>query len=161
MFNGYFNEPELTAQAFDSDGFAYSGDIGYFDEENYIHVIGRKKFQLKCMDYSFTPLEIEEIINQIEGIAASCVIGIYEESEGNDIVYAFVIKEEEKKELDEKFITSFVAENSSEMKRITGKVIFVKEFPRTPSHKVRYGELKKIAQEIHEKAHNTKNFYAE
>jgi acyl-coenzyme A synthetase/AMP-(fatty) acid ligase len=149
MFNSYFNEPELSLEAFDSDGWGYSGDIGYFDDDGFLYIVDRIKHILKFKDYMFTPHEVEEVINQIDGVTSSCVVGVHDSLIDYDITYAFVIKN--KKELDEDFIINYVAKNTSKMRRITGAVIFVEEFPTTPTRKIKINALKEIACKAHER----------
>lgn len=48
VVSGYFNNPQATANAFDEQGFFYSGDIGYYDEEGFIYVKDRIKELIKC-----------------------------------------------------------------------------------------------------------------
>lgn len=146
MFDGYFNDPELTKSAFDLEGWCYTGDVGYFDDDGAIFVVDRVKHMLKFSHIIITPLEIESIINEIEGVISSCVVGVYEE--GNDIIFAFVIKDE-KVELSEKFIENYVNEKVIDVKRIRGGVHFVKEFPLTPTGKVKNRELRETAEKIY------------
>lgn len=43
MFQGYYNNPEATAKAFDEDGWFRSDDFGFLDEDGYIYLKDRKK----------------------------------------------------------------------------------------------------------------------
>lgn len=67
--NGYFNNPELTdmkfiADVFDSNSKMYlTGDLGFLDEENCIHYIGRRDFQVKINGFRIELEEIDKIFN--------------------------------------------------------------------------------------------------
>jgi acyl-CoA synthetase (AMP-forming)/AMP-acid ligase II len=50
--------PEATSASF-RDGWFYTGDLGYFDQEGYLFVVGRKKDMVKSGGISIYPLEIE------------------------------------------------------------------------------------------------------
>ena len=59
--HGYYKNPEATNASF-RDGWFYTGDLGYFDEEGYLFVAGRKKDMVKSGGISIYPLEIESVI---------------------------------------------------------------------------------------------------
>ncbi|XP_070508337.1 uncharacterized protein [Chironomus tepperi] len=155
-FSGYFGDPDSYAAVFDSEGFAKTGDVGYFDDKGQIYIIDRIKHMLKVKGFQITPLEIEKVINEIEGIRMSCVVGVFDDKLFDDIVYAFVIKDKSKEELTEEFVVDYVNRKLIEVKRITGGVQFVDSIPMTPSGKPLYREVKKIAVEIHENKKNSK-----
>jgi 4-coumarate--CoA ligase len=71
------------------------GDMGYLDDEGFIYLIGRKKEILKYQNYHVSPVELENIINQIEGVKESCVVGVQSE-DGNDVIYAVVRRNNDK-----------------------------------------------------------------
>lgn len=95
---------------------------------------------------AFTSQEIEEIINEIDGVIASDVVGVFDD--GIDLVYAFVIIDPSKN-LTEDEIKKFVSDRVIEQKRIKG-LKFLKKFPMTATGKVDKRELKKIAKIMHE-----------
>lgn len=109
---------------------------------------------LKVKGFQITPHQIEKVINEIEGVQMSCVVGVFDDQLFDDIVYAFVIKDKNKEELTEKFIIDYVNGKLIDVKKITGGVHFVDAIPLTPSGKALYREIKKIAAEIHKKSRN-------
>jgi acyl-CoA synthetase (AMP-forming)/AMP-acid ligase II len=72
---GYYRNPEATNASF-RDGWFYTGDLGYFDEEGYLFVAGRKKDMIKSGGISIYPLEIESVIYSHPDILEAAVIGV-------------------------------------------------------------------------------------
>ncbi|XP_070507516.1 probable 4-coumarate--CoA ligase 3 [Chironomus tepperi] len=145
-FLGYFNDFESTAESHDSSGFLRTGDAGYFDESGRIYIIDRIKHMIKSIgSYKVTPIEIESIINEIDGVIQSCVVGVFDEEVFYDKINAFVIKDQARDDLTEEFIVNFVNGKVIDEKKISGGVYFIDRFPMTPSGKVLNRELKKIA----------------
>jgi crotonobetaine/carnitine-CoA ligase len=72
---GYFRDPERTAET-KRDGWIYTGDIGYQDEEGYFFFVGRKKEVIRRRGELISPSEIESVINSHPSVAESTVIGI-------------------------------------------------------------------------------------
>lgn len=99
-FLGYFNNPVQTKEMLDDEGWIHSGDIGKFDNEGYLFIVDRKKDILKFNGFQVSPSEIEMIINKIDGVLTSCVVGVCN-SNSNDIIYAFVVPSNNQKHLKE------------------------------------------------------------
>lgn len=73
---GYYNQPELTAQAIDSEGWFHTGDTGYFDPDGYLFITGRTKSMFKTsMGKFINPEVIEEKMKQSPFILDMMVIG--------------------------------------------------------------------------------------
>ena len=73
---GYYKDPELTAQVIDSDGFFHTGDIGFFDENNFLTVSDRKKEIFKLSNGKYVlPQVIENKLKEILFIDQAFVIG--------------------------------------------------------------------------------------
>ena len=89
LARGYFRQPELTVKTF-RDGWLYSGDIGYLDEDGFLYVVDRKKEMIITGGYNVYPREIEEIAHSVEGIFEVAAIGVPDERLGERIV-AFVV----------------------------------------------------------------------
>jgi long-chain acyl-CoA synthetase len=75
LMQGYWNRPAETAETL-RDGWLYTGDIGYLDEDRYLFLTSRKKDLIKCGGFQVWPREIEEILMTHPAIAEVCVGGI-------------------------------------------------------------------------------------
>ncbi|KAG5669217.1 hypothetical protein PVAND_017109 [Polypedilum vanderplanki] len=148
-FLGYLDEPEQTKEAYDGEWFK-TGDIGYFDDEGFFYIIDRKKEILIYQGFLTTPSELETIINKIDGVMSSCVVGVHQESIASDIIHAFVIVDESKN-LTEFQIENFVNSKVIDEKKLRGGVHFIKDFPLTASGKVSRKELKNLAKNSYTK----------
>lgn len=144
---GYFQQEEKTREAFDDEGWMRMGDLGFFDDEGFLHITGRKKETMKFNNFQVLPAELEELINSIDGVEGSSVLGVLDENLGNDIIFAFV-KKSSNSNVNEQDIVDFVHGKVIDAKKIRGGVHFVDSFPLTPSGKVKKNELKKVAEKI-------------
>lgn len=80
---GYHRDPELTESVMDNDGFFHTGDIGRFDENGNLFIVGRKK-ELLAYPFYVSPHQIEEVLLGSSAIKMVCVVGVV-----NDIGYEF------------------------------------------------------------------------
>jgi fatty-acyl-CoA synthase len=76
VFKEYFNMPEATAAAKDSDGWFYSGDMGMFDENGDLRLVGRMKDMYITGGYNVYPAEVEEQISRYPGVLLNAVIPV-------------------------------------------------------------------------------------
>jgi len=74
-------------------GWLKTGDLGYMDEDNYLHYVGRSKEMYISGGYNVYPLEIESYLNAYPGINTSAIIEVPVEIWG-EVGYAFVVPEE-------------------------------------------------------------------
>jgi long-chain acyl-CoA synthetase len=72
---GYWGHPTETADMI-RDGWVYTGDIGYLDEDGYLFIIDRKKDLIKSSGFQVWPREIEEVIASLPEVDDVCVAGI-------------------------------------------------------------------------------------
>jgi malonyl-CoA/methylmalonyl-CoA synthetase len=91
VFKGYWRNPEKTAAEFRADGFFVSGDIGRFDADGYLHIVGRAKDLVISGGFNVYPAEVEAEIDRIEGVAESAVIGLPDRDFG-EAVTAVVVR---------------------------------------------------------------------
>ncbi|HQT79097.1 MAG TPA: AMP-binding protein [Rhodopila sp.] len=88
---GYWGKPEVTAESF-VDGWLRTGDIGLFDEQGFLHYLGRRKEMLKVRGMSVFPSEIEVILGKHPAIAAAAVIGVPDAERGQIPLAALTLK---------------------------------------------------------------------
>jgi acyl-CoA synthetase (AMP-forming)/AMP-acid ligase II len=79
LFEGYYKDPAKTAEAFDSDGFFHTGDIGSFDAEGQIMFHGRIKDMLKVGGENVAAAEIESHLARHPAVKLAQVVGIPDE----------------------------------------------------------------------------------
>jgi long-chain acyl-CoA synthetase len=75
IMKGYWKNPEETANIL-RDGWLYTGDIGYQDEDGYVFIVDRKKDLIKPGGFQVWPREVEEVIAAHPAILEVCVAGI-------------------------------------------------------------------------------------
>ena len=89
--HGYYKNPEATNASF-RDGWFYTGDLGYFDEEGYLFVAGRKKDMVKSGGISIYPLEIESVLYGHADVLEAAVIGVPDPQWGEAVKAVIVLK---------------------------------------------------------------------
>ena len=75
IMQGYWNKPEETANML-REGWLYTGDIGYQDEDGYVFIVDRKKDLIKPSGFQVWPRDLEEVIATHPSVAEVCVGGI-------------------------------------------------------------------------------------
>ena len=140
VFKGYWEMPEKTKEDFSKDGFFNTGDKGLIDEDGYISIVGRSKDMIISGGLNVYPKEIESLIDKIEGVLESAVIGLSDEDLGERVV-AIIVPEEGAK-IDEKEVISKIKDQLAGFKA-PKEVKFIKQLPRNTMGKV----LKNILRE--------------
>jgi long-chain acyl-CoA synthetase len=92
-FKGYFNLPEQTRASFDDEGYFYTGDLGYLDEQGYLYFVGRTKEVIKSGGINVYPQDIESVLLELPEIKECVALGIADEKFGEVIWVAYVLKE--------------------------------------------------------------------
>jgi malonyl-CoA/methylmalonyl-CoA synthetase len=90
VFLGYWRKPEKTALELRDDGFFISGDLGKFDDDGYLHILGRDKDLIISGGYNIYPKQIETEIDALEGVLESAVFGIAHADLGEAVAAAVV-----------------------------------------------------------------------
>ena len=85
---GYFRDAEATAAAITPDGWLRTGDLGRFDEEGRLHLVGRSKEMIIHSGFNVYPVEVEAALTEHRDVILAAVVG--RAVQGNEEVVAFV-----------------------------------------------------------------------
>lgn len=151
VMKGYYKNPEKTAEII-KDGWLYTGDIGYFDKDGFLHISGRiRNLIVLGAGKKVFPEEVEEVMGQSPYIREICVLSkkaMQGAHKGCEEVYAIIVpdigllKEEnitDDQKVREKIVVELtrLGKNLAEYKRITDFEIWHDELPKTASKKIR------------------------
>jgi malonyl-CoA/methylmalonyl-CoA synthetase len=75
VFAGYLDRPEANEAAFTEDGWFRTGDLGSFDADGALHIVGRAKELVISGGYNVHPQEVEEVLRAHPGIEDAAVVG--------------------------------------------------------------------------------------
>ena len=75
VMKGYLNNPEATAEVFTGD-WLHTGDLGYFDEDGFLFIVGRIKELIIRGGYNVYPAEIEDVLHAHPAVAEAAVVGV-------------------------------------------------------------------------------------
>ncbi|AVQ99567.1 long-chain fatty acid--CoA ligase [Oceanobacillus iheyensis] len=91
VMKGYWNNQEETDLVL-KDGWLFTGDLGYMDEEGYFYVVDRKKDMIIAGGYNIYPREVEEVLYEHEGIQEAVVAGVPDAYRGETVKAYIVLK---------------------------------------------------------------------
>ncbi len=136
---GYYNRPELTAQAL-ADGWLHTGDLGYVDEDGYLYLVDRKKDMIDSGGIKVYPRDIEEVAARHPDVREVAVFGIPHPKWGETPVAAVVLRAKDSVDADtlKDWINARVAAKYQRLERV---VIF-DDFPRNAAGKTLKRELR-------------------
>jgi long-chain acyl-CoA synthetase len=141
---GYRNRPELTAEAEwiapDGRRFIRTGDMGRFDEDGFMVLMGRKKDMIISGGFNLYPSDLEDELRQHEDVADVAVVGVPSEAWGETPV-AFVVSRSGGKAVSEAELLAWVNARVGKMQRLSD-LRFREAFPRSSIGKVLKRELR-------------------
>jgi len=139
VFKGYWKNPEKTAAEFRPDGFFISGDVGRFDDEGYLHIVGRAKDLIITGGYNVYPAEVEGEIEALDGVAECAVVGLPDKDFGES-VNAVVVRKQGS-QLGHADLISALARRLARYKQ-PKRVFFVPALPRNAMGKIQKNVLR-------------------
>ena len=91
LMQGYLNDPEQTGEAF-KDDWLHTGDIGRFDEEGFLYIVGRKKDLIITGGFNVFPREVEEVLSSHSDVRQAVVFGLPDDHWGEAVNAVVVLK---------------------------------------------------------------------
>ena len=91
VMKGYLNKPKDTASVFTGDWF-HTGDLGYFDEDGYLYIVGRSKELIIRGGYNVYPAEIEDVLHEHPAVAEAAVVGVPDDRLGEEVMAVLTLR---------------------------------------------------------------------
>ncbi|MBX7247623.1 MAG: malonyl-CoA synthase [Caulobacteraceae bacterium] len=146
VFRGYWRNPGKTAEAFRTDGYFITGDLGVIDPRGYVSIVGRGKDLIISGGLNVYPKEIEAAIDGLEGVVESAVVAAPHPDFGEAVV-AFVVPDAQG--TDETAIRSELAGRLAKFK-LPKRVLLIEALPRNTMGKVQKAELRARVKDLFE-----------
>lgn len=155
VMKGYHNQPELTAEVIEFDGWLHTGDVGKIDKDGFVYITGRIKSMIVLSGgKKVFPEEVEDVLEKSPKFAEVCVFGGKKAGgakDGSEDVFVAIVPSEEvlnSASNDEEINQIVRAEvktlslRLSTYKRPTNIIIAKEPFPRTSTRKVKKNLVK-------------------
>ena len=146
---GYWKMPKETAEVF-KNGWLYTGDMGYRDEDGYVFVVDRKKDIIISGGENVASREVEEVLYQHPAVQEATVIGVADEEWGEAVKAVVVLKPESAETVGEIDLIEFCKTRLAGYKK-PRSVDFVDELPKNAAGKIDKALLKKQYKQNNEK----------
>jgi long-chain acyl-CoA synthetase len=140
LMSGYYKQPEETAESI-RNGWFYTADIGYMDEEGYLYIVDRKKDMIIAGGFNIYPREIDEVLYEHPKIQEACAVGLPDKYRGETVKAFVVVKEGET--LTEEEVIAHCRENLTAYK-MPKLIEFMGELPKSAIGKVLRRELREM-----------------
>ena len=144
VMKGYWNDPDRTAEAIDTDGWMHTGDLAVMDAGDYVNIVGRIKDLVIRGGENIYPREVEEYLYTHPNIDDVSVVGVPDERYGEELMAWVKLRHD----------TAVTAEDIREFCRgriahykIPRYIKFVEEFPMTVTGKIQKYRMRAMAIE--------------
>lgn len=144
VMKGYYKMPEETEKVLDKEGWLATGDLGFLDEEGYLHITGRIKDIILRGGENISPVEIEQVICQMPEVSSVKVVGVKAEIIQEEVVACIIWKEN--RQVGEEQVKEFVRSQLADYK-VPKFILSFEEFPMNSSGKVVSKELSELCYE--------------
>ena len=147
VFKGYWNMPDKTKAELRDDGFFITGDLGKFDKDGYLHIVGRDKDLIISGGYNIYPKELEMFFDEQECVLESAVIGVPHPDFGETPLALIVPQEGKRPNLTQ--ITENIEKEIARFKH-PRQITLIENLPRNTMGKVQKNLLREQYKNIFE-----------
>jgi len=133
VMQGYWNDPEKTAETIDASGWLHSGDIATMDASGYVRIVGRIKDMIIRGGENIYPREVEEFLYQHPAITEVQVFGSPDEKMGEEVCAWIQINEGADLTADD--VKAYCKDQITHFK-VPRHIRFVSEYPMTVTGKI-------------------------
>lgn len=134
LFLAYYKNPERTAETRNADGWFFTGDLGFVDEQGYLHLSGRKKDMINRGGTKIFPKEIEDLLHEHPAILRAAVIGMPDARLGERVCACVELKPGATLTLDE--VKVFLEGKRVMKHNVPERLEVMAALPQTPTGKV-------------------------
>jgi len=148
VFQGYWRQPEATAQAFielDGKRFFRSGDMGRIDEDGYFFMTDRLKRMINASGFKVWPAEVEALMFRHPAIQEACIIATKDSYRGESVKAVVVLRASHKGQVSGEDIMAWCRDNMAVYK-VPRVVQFVDALPKSGTGKVMWRALQEAEQ---------------
>lgn len=143
VMKGYYKDQNATRETIDEQGYLHTGDMGYYDEDGYFFIVGRKKDMIIRGGENIYPKEIENVLYEHPNVMESAVVPVPDELMGEEVA-AYIVPREGTS-LSEEEIIEFCKQKLADYK-VPRYIKFVSELPKSHMGKILKRELKNMAK---------------
>ena len=140
VFSGYWKMADQDQKDFTGDGFFKTGDLGIIDDSGYVSIVGRSKDMIISGGLNVYPKEIEAVIDGVEQVLESAVIGVSDPDFGEKVI-AVVVAKTQNEELGS--VLKQTCKQQLANFKVPKQFEFVSELPRNAMGKVQKNELRR------------------
>lgn len=142
VMRGYWNNDAANVDAFTSDGYFKTGDVGVFTRDGFLKIVDRKKDMVIVSGFNVYPNEIEATVTTADGIAECARIGVPDDRTG-EALRVYAVKAPSAEPTPEDIIAHCRKELAGY--KVPRQIIFVDELPKSNVGKILRRELRKLA----------------
>jgi acyl-CoA synthetase (AMP-forming)/AMP-acid ligase II len=146
---GYWKLPKESAETF-RNGWLYTGDMGYRDEDGFIFIVDRRKDIIISGGENIASREVEEILYEHPAVYEATVIGVPDKEWGEAVKAIVALRPEFKGNVDEAELIEFCRPRLAGYKR-PRSIDFVAELPKNAAGKIDKGSLKRYYKDLYER----------
>lgn len=139
LMPGYYRRPDLTAAAI-RDGWLFTGDLGYVDDEGFLFLVDRKKDMIDSGGVKVYPRDVEDVVVQHPAVIECSVFGVPDDKWGETPVAAVVLRAGS--DVDAETLKAWINERVGARYQRVSRVIVYAEFPRNAAGKILKREMR-------------------